>query len=123
MSILDVRVSVSRFGSESFVVAVDGELDLYTAEPLRERLGDVLEQGAQSVLIDLTGVCFMDSTGLTVLVDAARALHSSGGQIVLVTDDPRVTRVIEITGLDRVFRISSSLQEGVQDLVGRRRAV
>ena len=121
MSILDVRVDVSRFGADSFVIAVGGELDLHTAEPLRESLADVLEHGARSVLVDLTGVSFIDSTALTVLVDAGRALKSSRGEIVVVADDPRVLRVMEITGLDRVFRVSSSLQEGVQDLVGRRR--
>jgi anti-sigma B factor antagonist len=121
MSILDVRVSVSRFGTDSFVIAVGGELDLHTAEPLRESLCEVLEQRGRSVLVDLTGVSFIDSTALAVLVDAGLALQSLRGQLVLVADDPRITRVMEIAGLHRVFRISSSLQEGVQDLVGQRR--
>jgi anti-sigma B factor antagonist len=118
---VDVRISVSRFGADSFVLAVGGELDLYTAEPLKENLADVLDQGARCVLIDLTGVSFIDSTALAVLVDTAKALRSSRGQMVLVADDPRITRVMEITGLDRVFPVSSSLQEGVQELVGQRR--
>jgi anti-sigma B factor antagonist len=115
--ILDARVSVSRFGSDSFVVAAGGELDLFTSERLREKLGNVLELGGRRILVDLTGVSFMDSTALGVLVGAAKALKSSGGQMVLVADDPRVTRVIEITGLARVFRIESSLPEAVQQLV------
>jgi anti-sigma B factor antagonist len=120
VSIVDVRVSVSRFGADSFVIAVGGELDLHTAEPLREKLADVLELGARSVLVDLTGVSFVDSTALTVLIDACQALTSSRGQMVLVADDPRILRVMELTGLDQVFKISPSLQEGVQALVGRR---
>ena len=120
MTILDARVSVSRFGSDSFVVAAGGELDLYTAERLREKLADALELGGRRVLVDLTGVSFLDSTALGVLVGAAEALRSSGGQMVLVADDPRVTRVIEITGLGRVFRIEASLAEAVQQLVGGR---
>ena len=120
MPILDVRVSVSRFGSDSFVVAAGGELDLHTAERLREQLADALELGGRRILVDLTGVCFMDSTALGVLVDAAKVLRSSGGQMVLVADDPRVTRVIEITGLGGVFRIASTLPEAVQELVQAR---
>jgi anti-sigma B factor antagonist len=120
VTILDARVSVSRFGSDSFVVAAGGELDLYTAERLREKLADALELGGRRVLVDLTGVSFLDSTALGVLVGAAEALRSSGGQMVLVADDPRVTRVIEITGLGRVFRIEASLAEAVQQLVGGR---
>jgi len=117
MPILDARVSVSRFGTDSFVVAAGGELDLYTSERLREKLGDALARGGRRILVDLTGVSFMDSTALAVLVDAARALRSAGGQLVLVADDPRVTRVIEITGLGRVLRIERSLPEAVQQLV------
>jgi anti-sigma B factor antagonist len=84
---------------------------------VREKLADVLELGGRRILVDLTGVSFMDSTALGVLVETARTLQSSGGQMVLVADDPRVTRVIEITGLARVFRIESSLPEAVQRLV------
>jgi anti-sigma B factor antagonist len=115
--ILDARVSVSRFGDDSFVVAAGGELDLYTSERLRDKLTDVLESGGRRILVDLTGVAFMDSTALGVLVDAAKALRPSGGQLVIVADDPRVTRVIEITGLQRVFRVERSLPEAVQKLV------
>jgi anti-sigma B factor antagonist len=115
--ILDARVSVSRFGDDSFVVAAGGELDLYTSERLRGELDDVLESGGRRILVDLTGVAFMDSTALGVLVDAAKALRPSGGQLVIVADDPRVTRVIEITGLQRVFRVERSLPEAVQKLV------
>jgi anti-sigma B factor antagonist len=118
--IVDARVSVSRFGNDSFVVAAGGELDLHTTGLLRDRLDDVLDAGGRRILVDLTGVSFMDSTALGVLVAAAGALRSSGGHLVLVADDPRVTRVIEITGLERVFRIESSLPEAVQDLVDGR---
>src|SRR5262245_25749191 len=117
MPILDARVSVSRFGTDSFVVAAGGELDLYTSIRLREKLADAFDQGGRRILVDLTGVSFMDSTALGVLVDAAKALRSSDGQLVLVAADPRVTRVFEITGLERVFRIESSLPEAVQRLV------
>lgn len=117
MPILDARVSVSRFGTDSFVVAAGGELDLFTSERLREKLADVLELGGRRILVDLTGVSFMDSTALGVLVGAGKTLQASGGQMVLVADDPRVQRVIEITGLARVFRVEASLPEAVQQLV------
>jgi hypothetical protein len=60
--ILDARASISRFGSDSFVVAAGGELDLYTSERLHEKLADALEQGGRRILVDPTGVSFMDST-------------------------------------------------------------
>jgi anti-sigma B factor antagonist len=116
--LLDARVSVTRFGADSFVVAAGGELDLHTSELLREELANVLEAGGHHLLVDLTGVSFMDSTALGVLVGTAKALRPSGGQLVLVADDPRVTRVIELTGLQRVLHVEASLPEAVQRLVG-----
>lgn len=90
---------------------------MYTVAPLREKLGEVLERGGRNVLVDLTGVSLLDSTTLGVLLDAARTLRSTSGQLVLVADDPRVTRVFQIAGLERVLRIESSLPEGVHELV------
>jgi len=121
VSLLDVRVSVSKFGADSYAVAVGGELDPATIEPLRERLGEVIDQGALRVLVDLTGVTFIESTALGVLVDAAKSIRSAGGQMVLVADDPRITRIIEITGLQQILRVEDSLAEGVEELVRRPR--
>ena len=121
MPLLDVRVSVSRFGDDSFVVAVGGELDMHTVVPLREKLDDVVELGGRNVLIDLSGVSFLESTTLALLVDTARELRSTGGQLVLVADDRRVIRAIQLTGLEGVLNVQSSLPEGVQELVDGRR--
>ena len=121
MPLLDVRVSVSRFGEDSFVVAVGGELDMHTVKPLREKLGDVVGRGGRNVLVDLTGVSFLESTTLGLLLDTARELRSAGGQLVLIADDAHVKRAIDLTGLDRVLNVQCSLPEGVQELVDGRR--
>jgi anti-sigma B factor antagonist len=121
MPLLDVRVNVSSFGDDSFVVAVGGELDMYTVMPLRKKLDDVLELGGRNVLIDLSGVSFLESTTLALLVDTARELRTTGGQLVLVADDGPVIRAIQLTGLEGVLNVQSSLPEGVQELVDGRR--
>lgn len=115
--LLDVRVSVSRFGDDSFVVAVGGELDMHTVVPLREKLAEVLERGGRNVLLDLTGVSFLESTTLVLLLDTARKLRFARGQLVVVADDARVIRAIELTGLDRALNVQSSFPEAVQELV------
>jgi len=115
--ILDARLSVSRFGADSFIVAAGGELDADTAERLRDRLGEVLELGGRQLLVDLTGASFADPTALQVIGDTAKTLRSRGGRMILVADDPRVTRAIEITGVERGVRVESSLPEAVQQLV------
>jgi anti-sigma B factor antagonist len=120
MSILDARITTSRFGADACVIAVGGELDMHSVEPLRERLADVVENGARHVLVDLLGVTFLESATLGVLVDAARALRSSGGAMVLVADDVRITRTLEISGLDRFLHVESSLPEAIHGLVRQR---
>ena len=120
MTLLDVRVSASRFGDDSFVIAVVGELDMYTVVPVRDKLGEVLDRGGRNVLVDLTGVSFLESTTLALLVDSARKLRSADGKLVLVADDSRVLRALELTGLERILNLQSSLPEGVQELVNGR---
>lgn len=61
--------------------------------------------------IDLADVDFMDSTGLGVLIGALKRLRETGGTLVLAGTKPAVTRVFEITGLDRIFTIHGSLAE------------
>ena len=121
MGVMEVRIDVSRFGADSFVVAVGGELDMHTVAPLREQLDAVLEDGARRLLVDLTGVTFIESTSLSALVAAARTILSRRGRLVLVVDDACVRRAIQISGLDTFFRIESSLPEAVEALVGQRR--
>jgi anti-sigma B factor antagonist len=118
---MEFRIDVSRFGADCYVLAVGGELDLYTVEPLREHLAAVFEEGGRWLLVDLTGVTFIDSTSLSTLVVAAKTLVARGGQLVLVVDDVRVRRTFEISGLDTFFLIESSLPEAVEELVGQRR--
>ena len=93
---------------------------MHTATPLREQLEEVLDEGGRNLLVDLTGVSFLDSTALGVILETARSLRSTSGQLVVVADDPRVTRIFRIAGLERVLRLESSLPEGVQELVDGR---
>ena len=94
---------------------------MHTVTTLRDELEDVLARGGRNVLVDLTGVSFLESTTLALLRDTARELRTVGGQVVLVADDRRVVRAIQLTGLDRELNVQSSLAEGVQELVDGRR--
>jgi anti-sigma B factor antagonist len=100
-------------------VSAAGELDLASVAPLERELDQVIDRGARRVIVDLTGVSFIDSVSLGVLVREAQRLRANDGACVLVADDPRILRVFEITGLDRMFGLERSLAEGVDRLVGR----
>jgi len=87
------------------VLAVRGEVDVYTAPRLRERLVELVSQGHHKVVVDLEGVEFLDSTGLGVLVGGLKRLRSHDGDLTLVCTQRRILKVFEITGLTKVFEI------------------
>jgi anti-anti-sigma factor len=89
------------------VLALGGELDLATAPVLEERLARAV-RGRATVVIDLSGLKFIDSCGLHTLVRAERQLRSSGGQLVLVRGPRAVHRVFELTSLDSHFEVCNS---------------
>jgi anti-sigma B factor antagonist len=90
------------------IVSVAGEVDLSTSPPLRDALEQAVAQGP-SVVVDLSEVTFLDSTGLGDLVRAKEAARSLGGELNLVLTQPRIRRVLEITGLDSEFVIHDTL--------------
>lgn len=90
-------------------VLVGGDLDLATAPRLRERLRSVHAEGHRHLLIDLAGVGFCDSTGLGVLVGAARRARSDGGDVELSGLTPGLVRLFEVTRLDRAFVVHADL--------------
>lgn len=95
------------------VLAVNGEVDVATAPRLRERLIQLVNQGRHHVVVDLSGVDFLDSTGLGVLIGALKRVRTHDGELALVCSEPRVLKVFEITGLTKVFTMHPTVDEAV----------
>ncbi|GAA2364214.1 STAS domain-containing protein [Dactylosporangium salmoneum] len=93
------------------VVAASGELDVATAPELRAYLHKLIDDGASTLVVDLSDVGFLDSTTLGVLISVHKRLAEAGGLVELVIPHARLLRIFQITGLDRVFAIRSSLTE------------
>jgi anti-sigma B factor antagonist len=90
------------------VVTVTGEVDLHTAPALRaslERAVAAASPDRPDVVVDLTGVSFLDSTGLGEIVGAHKALQAAQGRLHLVAGNDRVRRLVAITGLDGVLPV------------------
>jgi anti-sigma B factor antagonist len=118
MSVIGVSATTTQVGADAYVVSVAGELDLATAGRLRDELDLTAERGARRVIVDLIGITFIDSVALGILTEGARRLRADGGVCVVVSQDPRILRVFQITGLDRIFRIERSLAEAVEEVIG-----
>lgn len=90
------------------VVKVVGELDLATAPQLQKVLVDLSEQGARQVTIDLAEMGFIDSNGLSALITAWKHMREIGGDLALRSPSASAMKVFEITGANRVFRITGA---------------
>lgn len=95
------------------VVAVQGEIDVYTAPDLREHLTNLVHTGHHHLVVDLEQVDFLDSTGLAVFITVLRRLRPHGGSLRLVATTERILKVFRITGLTQVFPIHHSLAEAL----------
>jgi len=95
------------------VLAVAGELDIYTAPRLREQILDLINDGQCHLVLHMDGVTFIDSTGLGVLIGALKRLRAQRGEIRVVATVEPVLRTMRITGLHRVFTPYRSVAEAV----------
>ena len=89
------------------VVAVDGELDAYTSHELRTCLAELDEEGVTRIAVDLRRLTFVDSSGLGVLMGAARRARDRGGQVVLREVSPQIRRVLDVTGLSDLLPLEA----------------
>jgi anti-sigma B factor antagonist len=113
----EFHAKVASLTRELALVSVSGEIDLYTAERVRNGIDEADAVGADTVVLDLSGSSFIDSTALGVLVQETKRLEGRGHSLVLVTNDPRTRRVLEVTGLDRVLLTYATLHDALSDLI------
>jgi anti-sigma B factor antagonist len=117
MTVIEFSVNTAALGGDAFVVTLTGEVDLHTAPALERALEGVVGLGGTSVALDLADVSFIDSTTLGVLLHYDERLRGLGGELVIVTEDRRVLRTFELTGLDRVFAIERRLADALGALL------
>jgi len=108
----DLSVAIRSEGSRT-VVAVSGEIDVYTAPKLREHLIDLVASGQYQLIVDLEAVDFLDSTGLGVLVGGLKRVRSHDGSLHLVCSQDRILKIFRITGLTKVFPIHANMDEAL----------
>ncbi len=95
------------------VLAVAGDVDLYVAGELEDRLAEAADDGAKVLVLDFAEVTFVDSMGLGVLVGGMKRLRADGGELHLVVSGPDLLRVLEITRMDRVIPLHETLADAL----------
>jgi anti-sigma B factor antagonist len=99
---------------------VQGEIDIYTAPRLRGLLTGLAVKGSCQLVVNLDKVGFLDSTGLGVLVGGLRRVRARDGSLDLVCTQPRILKILRITGLTEVFGIYETVDQAIAAAKGRR---
>lgn len=107
---MELGIDVRRANAHA-IVDVKGEIDVYTAPKLREKLIELVSEGSHDVVVNLEGVDFLDSTGLGVLVGALKRVKAHDGSLSLICTQDKILKIFKITGLTKVFSIHSSEEE------------
>jgi anti-sigma B factor antagonist len=108
----DLDVSTTRQGPCA-VVSIGGEIDPGTAGELSDAALTAMQEIGPSLVLDLSGVTFMDSTGLKVLLAVHQRARLAGGRLVLAAPTRSVRRVVDITGLDDTFEVRDDVASAV----------
>ena len=98
-------------GGELLIFKLRGSLDLATSPTVRAALMEGTEKGKRDLVVDLTQLEFLDSTGLGALIGAHRRATEHGGTFRLIVSDGPIARLLNITGLIRVFAVYHTLDE------------
>ena len=110
---MNFDINTEQLQDHTYAISLAGEIDLYTAPEFKQQLLEVIGEGATHVIVDLTSTTFIDSTTLGVLVGGLRRLRTADGRMTIVCSDPNITKIFEITGLDRVFDLTESRAEAL----------
>jgi anti-sigma B factor antagonist len=113
---MNFDIKTEQLGDDAYVISLAGEVDLYTAPEFKQQLLEVIGQGGKQVIVDFSDTTFIDSTTLGVLVGGVKRLRTNEGQLSLVCSDRNITKIFEITGLDRVFTIYPTRAEAVTNV-------
>lgn len=104
---LALELSTERTGRTA-VVSIRGELDAYTAPGLEELCSNIVEEGADSLVLDLSGTTFLDSSGLRAIVALHQRVEDARGELTLERPGHHIIRLLEITGLRDHFVVEGA---------------
>lgn len=104
------QVAIENYKGKG-VLRAQGEIDLATVELLDTAVSDALKDGLNEVVIDMTKVSFMDSTGIRSLLTNAERITEAGGKMAVVLSGGPVARTLSVTGVDALLSIYDSIAE------------
>jgi anti-sigma B factor antagonist len=110
-----VKIITSHRGRLA-IISISGRIDVYTASSVGEAIQSLIADGAEDLIVDVSCVTRIDSTGLSTLVGNAKTLATTGGSISLAGSNQLIRRTLEITNLGRYFRMHEGIGEALDEL-------
>ena len=118
---IEFAITDRQVDSDTHIVAVTGEIDLFTAPEFKQRVSAPIDAGRSNVVVDLSATTFIDSSSLGVLIGAHRRLKLRGGSLIVACDDDAIVKTFKITGLDGVFTVVPTVGDALDgDAVAER---
>ncbi|MFI5955576.1 STAS domain-containing protein [Cryptosporangium sp. NPDC051539] len=114
---MSLQVSVEHVDGVACCVIV-GEVDMATTPQMRDELLGLVDSGEQHLVLDVSGVPFLDSTGLGVLMEVHRRLRDNSGAVALVGARPALVRLLTITNLSRALPVYRSVEDATRAMNG-----
>ena len=106
-------LAIRAFEMGTLVVSAHGDVDLVTAAELETELLETVRDGARRVIVDLTEATFVESSAIHALLRAGQRLQWRGRELAVVCGNPTVKRVLDITGVDRVLPVHTTIEQAV----------
>lgn len=109
-----LRVETERHTSaDQIYLKVIGEIDIYTVATLKRAVNDLIASGQTDIVLDVSGVTFMDSSGFGILLSACRRVRPQGGRLALVRPNPVIGRMLRLTRLDSIIPTYDSVDSAM----------
>ena len=110
---IEFEIEDRRIDAGTHLVAVSGEIDLFTAPAFKQRMSKPIDAGCSRLIVDLSRTTFIDSSSLGVLIGAHRRLKRAGGSLVVVSASDAIAKTFKITGLDGVFTLAPTVESAL----------
>ncbi len=108
---MNIKTKTAAEGAE--ILVIEGELDFHATAEVRTALSKLTDKQAPKILVDFTGVSYIDSSGLAIFVEAFQKTKRYGGKLVLFNLNPSVRNVLEVARLDSIFALAASEKEAL----------
>lgn len=101
---------------KTLIASISGELDQHYASEVRHDLDAKISGGCKDLVFDFSGLEFMDSSGIGVIVGRYKAIKSMGGKVRIANINPQVSRIIKLSGIEKIIPVYDSVNSALSSL-------